>query len=362
MIEYLRSHPVALWLLVGAVVLGIGATVVGISISGNRGDALPDAGAGSSPSVSPTFEPEPVETATPSPQACPEATTVVSTAEALAGALASAAPGDVIALTPGVYTGEFVATTSGTPGNLITLCGTQDSVLDGDGLDGGYVMHLDHASYWHLVGFAVTNGQKGVMADATTGSIIEGLTVTSIGDEGIHLRGGSTDNVVRGNTVSHTGLRKEKFGEGIYIGTAESNWCDITACEPDRSDRNVIEGNTIFATSAESVDIKEGTTGGVVRGNSFEGSSITGGDSWVDVKGNGWLIDANSGQNSPMDGFQTHEILDGWGTQNVFSNNFAAVNGPGFGFSLTPERDNVVACSNTASNAGEGLTNVSCSP
>lgn len=73
----------------------------------------------------------------------------------------------------------------------------------------------------------------------------------------------------------------------------------------------------------------------MVRGNNLDGSSLTGDpDSWVDVKGNGWLIEENSGANSTQDGFQTHEILDGWGTDNVFRN--------------------------TASGAAEGLSNVDC--
>jgi hypothetical protein len=309
-----------------------------------------------------TEEPSPVPTAGAPVDGCPDGT-VVSTADDLHAALASAGPGDVIQLAPGTYVGEFAMTTSGTAAEPITLCGNAESVLDGDGPNGGYVVHLDHASYWRLVGFTVTNGQKGVMADGTVGSVIQGLTVTSIGDEAIHLRNFSTDNLVTGNTVDTTGLRREKFGEGIYIGTAESNWCDITACEPDRSDRNVVEQNTIRNVTAEAVDIKEGTTGGTVRGNSFDGSGMTedGADSWVDVKGNEWLIEGNSGTNSLLDGFQTHEILDGWGTRNVFRGNSAAVNGPGFGFSLTPARDNVVSCDNTASGAGEGLSNVSCS-
>src|SRR5699024_11419784 len=46
-------------------------------------------------------------------------------------------------------------------------------------------------------------------------------------------------------------------------------------------------------------------------------------DSWVDVKGNDWLIEGNTGTASPVDGFQTHEILDGWGTGNVFRGNTA---------------------------------------
>ena len=61
-----------------------------------------------------------------------------------------------------------------------------------------------------------------------------------------------------------------------------------------------------------------------------------------------------------MDGFQTHEIVDGWGTGNVFRNNTAEVNGPGFGYSLTPVRGNVVECSNSASQAGKGVSNEPC--
>jgi hypothetical protein len=54
-------------------------------------------------------------------------------------------------------------------------------------------------------------------------------------------------------------------------------------------------------------------------------------------------------------------VVDGWGTGNVFRGNTAKVDGPGFGFALTPARANRVACDNTSSGAGEGLSNVTCS-
>lgn len=294
---------------------------------------------------------------------CPTATVDVTDADELTDALQAARPGDVILVADGFYEGGFVARASGTAAEPIVLCGTRDAVLDGDGVRGDYVLHLDGARFWHVSGMTLTNGQKGLVSDGTTGSVISGLHVTEIGDEAIHLRDFSTDNLVIDNTIDGTGLRREKFGEGIYIGTAESNWCDISGCEPDRSDRNQVIGNTISGTTAEAIDIKEGTSDGLVRGNTFDGSAMTedGADSWVDIKGNDWLIEGNTGTNSLLDGFQTHEILDGWGTRNVFRGNTANVNGPGFGFSLTPARDNVVACDNQASAAGEGLTNVTCS-
>lgn len=292
---------------------------------------------------------------------CSSGNVEVADADELLAALAGAKPGDVIVMAPGTYVGEFVATVSGTADDPITLCGPVEAVLSGGDWKGDYVFHLDGAKYWHLKGFAVTNGQKGVMADGTVGSVIEGLTVFHIGDEAIHLRKHSTDNLIIGNDISDTGLRREKFGEGVYIGSAESNWATITDGQPDNSDRNIIDGNHIHGTTSESIDIKEGTTGGIVRNNTFDGSAIVGADSWVDVKGSDWVIENNTGVNSPLDGFQTHEIGNGgWGTRNVFRGNTATVNGPGFGFSLTPERDNVVACDNQVSAAGEGYSNVPC--
>jgi hypothetical protein len=314
----------------------------------------------------PTASPADAGVATPGQHlagGCPAATVDVTDADELTEALEVARPGDVIVVADGFYEGGFVARASGTADDPIVLCGSRDAVLDGDGIRGDYVLHLDGARYWQVSGLTLQNGQKGLVADGTTGSVISGLHVTEIGDEAIHLRDFSTDNLVSGNVIDTTGLRRAKYGEGIYIGTAESNWCDISGCEPDRSDRNQLIGNWITGTTAEAIDIKEGTSDGVVRGNTFDGSEMTddGADSWVDIKGNDWLIEGNVGTNSLLDGFQTHEILDGWGTRNVFRGNAANVNGPGFGFSLTPVRDNVVTCDNTASAAGEGLSNVTCS-
>ena len=298
----------------------------------------------------------------PTAAACPKPTASVGTAEEIVNALADAQPGDVIVMADCTYSGEFRAAVSGTAEEPIYLCGGSGAVLDGGSFTGGYVLHLDGAQYWRLLGFTVQNGQKGVVADGTVGSVIQGLTIHSTGDEALHLRRYSTDNTVTGNTIYDTGHRREKFGEGIYIGTAKSNWCDITDCQPDRSDRNLVEGNVVHDVTAEAVDIKEGTTGGILRGNSFDGAGLTkdGGDSWVDVKGNNWIIEDNTGVNSSMDGFQVHQILDGWGKGNRFRDNTATVNGPGVGFSLTPVQDNVVECSNTVSAAKEGYSNVTC--
>ncbi|MCB2413293.1 right-handed parallel beta-helix repeat-containing protein [Demequina sp. TTPB684] len=339
-------------LALGAAVLaavGIAAVVVMLMPDREDPDALPSlTRQPATPSEAPVGE-------------CPAATVTVESAIQLHEALDGAEPGDVIVLEPGTYQGEFVATTDGTESDPVVLCGPREAELVGPGPDDAYGLHLDGADYWRVSGFTVRDSQKGVMVDNGHHNVIEGLDVHSIGDEAIHLRSFSSDNVVRGNEVHDTGLRKPKYGEGIYVGTAESNWCDISGCEPDNSDRNLIEANTIYDVSAEAVDIKEGTSDGILRDNDFDGAGASDEvDSWVDVKGNDWLIEGNRGVNAPLDGFQTHEILDGWGTGNMFRGNVATVDADGYGFSLTPERDNSVSCDNEVSGAGEGFSNAQC--
>lgn len=354
---------VAIAVVLGALLLGgVGGALIATAIGAGGDGRL--VGASAPPAIPPVEDAATAPATPPPPQPasadCPDPTIVAGDADELRAALESAGPGVVIGLEPGVYEGTFAATVSGSAEQPITLCGPTEAILDGGDVGDGYVLHLDRVANWVVRGFTIRNGEKGLMADGTVGSRIEGLTVTGIGHEAIHLRRASTDNLVIGNTISDTGNTREKFGEGVYVGTAESNWCEISDCEPDRSDRNVIEGNTIFDTTAEAVDVKEGTSDGVVRGNSFDGSSLAGADSWVDVKGNDWLIEGNVGLRSPQDGFQTHEIVDGWGTRNVFRANVATVDGPGFGYSLTPVLDNVVRCDNTAVGAGEGLSTAPC--
>ena len=299
--------------------------------------------------------------AAPAPVGCDGGGTDVATAHQLTAALGAAKPGDLIRLAAGDYAGHFTLASAGTAGAPITLCGPRTAVLDG-GDENGYTLHLDHADHARVAGLTVRGGQKGVMVDASSHVVVDGITVSEVGEEAVHLRRGSSDNVVRGPVIRATGLRTKKFGEGIYVGSAKSNWCTYSECLPDRSDRNVLEGNDIAETTAESVDIKEGTTGGTVRGNTFSGAGMSAADAWVNVKGNEWQIVGNVGADAPEDGFQTHRILDGWGARNTFVDNRATVNGPGYGINITKdEDDNHVACSNTAVAAGKGLSTITCS-
>jgi hypothetical protein len=290
-------------------------------------------------------------------------TVAVATARELQRALDKAAKGQRIRLADGVYQGEFVVRGSGTASQRIALCGSRRAVLRGDTVKEGYVLHLDGADHWTISGFSVTNGEKGVMADRATHNVVQDLAVHHIGHEGIHLRTFSSDNLVRDNLVHHTGLRKAKYGEGVYVGSAHSNWCEHSGCKPDRSDRNRILGNQIGPNvTAEGVDLKEGTSSGLVSGNTFLGRHLTGADSWVDIKGNAWKVQANRGSLSPEDGFQVHVEAPGWGRANHIAGNTGDL-GPGGEYGVRVDNDasgTVVGCDNRIGGAGKGLSNIPC--
>jgi len=293
---------------------------------------------------------------------CPGGRTITSGTQ-LQAALKAAAPGDVLLLAPGTYAGHFVATASGTATAPITLCGSRDAIIDGGSIKTGYGFHLDGALWWRLVGFTVQGGQKGVVTDHADHDLISGLFVHGVGDEGIHLRSFSSDDVVEDVVVRDTGLLHARFGEGIYVGSARANWCQYSGCGPDTSDRDVIRGSDIAQTTAENIDIKEGTTGGTIEGNRLSGAGMVpaAATAWVNVKGNEWTVTGNVGQQSVRDGFQVHEILSGWGERNVFGGNTAAVDGPGYGFYVQhASLATRLGCDNAASGAGSGLSNIRC--
>jgi hypothetical protein len=287
----------------------------------------------------------------------------VSSAAQLSHTLYAAHPGETIVMDPGVYDGNFLATRSGTAAAPITLCGSRSAVLDGQSIQNGYVLHLDGASYWRVEGFTVEGGQKGVVTDGVTHDLIYGLYVHGTGDEAIHLRKFSSYNTVSHNVIRDTGLLVQFFGEGIYVGSANKNWCKYSNCQPDRSNYNLIIDNNIADTTAENIDIKEGTTGGVISGNTFNGTGMvsSAATSWVNVKGNDWTIEDNTGTYSIGNGFSVHQVYPGWGLDNVFRDNKTKVSGPGYGIYVQSHHlGTVVECNNVAYGAGGGLSNISC--
>ena len=312
----------------------------------------------------------------PAPVVVPVRVVNVSTAAQLKTALANAKPGDDIVMADGIYKGRFVieANAGGTSANPITLRGSRNAMLDGESTNTGYVLHLQ-ASYWIIKGFTMTNGLKGIMIDGSRHSLIDGVKIFSIGEEAVHFRKFSSQNTIQHSEISDAGLKTPDFGEGVYIGSAKSNWATYTNGDPDRCDSNSVLNNRIGPNvTAECIDVKEGTKGGIIRGNDFDAAGITGansGDSWMDVKGNNYLIENNAGTNPGgvifKDGYQVHVAVSGWGNNNEFKNNQCAVNATGYGFNIQLSGSNGVSSgnkvfnNNTVTGAAAGIANIALS-
>ncbi len=319
------------------------------------------AGDGAAPQpVAPTAAPR-----EPAPPPAPQGPVTVFTTAELERALEAAAPGTVITLAPGRYQRErgrrFVAAADGTRTAPITLRGPRSAVLSSDGPGGDYGLHVT-GDHWRVEGLTVADASKGIVLDQSVGTHLVGVEVRDIGDEGVHFRWCSSDGVLRDSYVHDTGLDSPQFGEGVYVGSANSNW-DRYACTDgrDNSERVLIEGTTFEDTSAEGADLKEGTESGTLRGNTFINTGYSGqnsADSAVDVKGNGWLVEDNvvrGASGAFLDAFQTHDVYDGYGTGNTFRRNTVEGAVPGSGIGLYPAADNVVTCDNRAPGAALGL-------
>jgi hypothetical protein len=319
----------------------------------------------------------------------------VTTAEQLKAALAGAEPGDTIALAPGTYRGSFVTTRAGTATAPITLTGPSTAVLINDGpsgeppscpaptagWDSGYGLWLFDAPYWNLEGFSVTESKKGIVLDASHHVTIDGVQVSRTDEEAVHFRRSSADGVLKNSTITDTGLVQKGYGEGVYLGSANSNWaCHGNTGGADRSDRVRVLNNRIGpGVAAEPIDVKEGTHHGLISGNTFDGRGISGensADSWIDVKGIGYLVENNTGTfTAPgvfANGYETHNpsttpsFANGCG--NVWRGNRSDLGGVGeYAIKITSTskcsaNPNVVHASNTVTRATKGLTNVPVTP
>ena len=317
----------------------------------------------SAPSAVVSFTTAPAAATSPYRYAnCPTATQTVSTRSELVIALAAAAPGSVIRLNPGTYSGRYTITTSGTASAPIWVCGPRTAVLDGGGPDLGNGVRIENASNVVLAGMTVRSTSKGITVVSSRAITVADTRVENIGEEAIHLRNNTTDSTVIANSINNTGLVTEMYGEGVYIGSAEINWCANTSCEPDRSDRNTVVLNDISQTTAEAIEAKEGAANGLISGNSIDGTGMTDhSDSLIAVQTNGWVVSKNSGVDAPLDGIQVWEFAGGWGKSNIlYANHFdRAV--PGFAVRLPyNELGNVVGCDNTIGTPSWGVSNKPC--
>jgi hypothetical protein len=290
----------------------------------------------------------------------------VASATELNAALMNAQPGDVIVLADGVYAGRFQATVAGTATARITICGTRAAILDGGSVSSSGPGFLLQSHHWTLAGFTVTNAQVGIAGRGASQNVIRDIAVHHVGQAGIHLREFSSDNLIERVAIQDTGLYKPEYGEGVYLGTTSSQWCERTNCQPDASDLNVVSNSVIGPNvTAQHIDIKEGTQAGVISGNVLDGRGQTTANhtnSAIMVTGSGYAIVGNAIQNAINHGVQIemHEYANSGNNNVIHGNVVTAVPGYGFYVKDWETTGNMVGCDNTVTNAGQGFANVPC--
>lgn len=178
---------------------------------------------------------------------------------------------------------------------------------------------------------------KGIMLDTARFNTLDNLSVHHIDQEAVHFRKSSTDNTIKNSQISYTGLTNPGVGEGVYIGSSVSNWATVMGSQtPDLSHRNKVLNNRFGpGVSAEAIDIKEGSESGIIDGNTFDGTGMSGdnyADSWIDVKGAKYTIKNNKGVKSLKDGIQVHKVANSVansGCDNVITANTCSQLGSG---------------------------------
>jgi hypothetical protein len=243
-------------------------------------------------------------------------------------------------------------------------------VLNGGSISSASGIFLNGASHWILAGFTVTNSLGGVAGNGANDNKIISLEIRDVGEVGIHLREFSKRNLIRDNLIHRTGKYVAQYGEGVYIGTTESQWCVKTNCQPDRSDSNQVVRNVISATTADGIQMMAGTTGGLIRGNTIDGGGMVrisaAPAQWVLVMGNKVLVDSNTAANALTHGMKVHRsaTATAWGDNDVFRANKLDLGTSGYGIYLDspPANGMIVKCNNSATHAGSGLSNVPCTP
>jgi hypothetical protein len=166
----------------------------------------------------------------------------------------------------------------------------------------------------------ITDSSKGIVLDGSSHTVLDGVAVSNIGDEGVHFRANSSDNTLRNSSIHDTGKSQPGYGEGLYFGSAQSNWSkygENGGTGEDRSNNNRAIGN--------------------------HGSYPSG---------------------TLADDYQTHQILAPYGCGNVWQNNVSDLGGVGaYAINVTNQskrgtNPNVVYSSNSVTGATAGLTNI----
>lgn len=180
-------------------------------------------------------------------------------------ALGLLAPGGTVQFTEGVYEPLTISNISGAAGAPIRLTASgRVEFRDTDYRSGAGIL-VENAAHIEITGMNVRQALWGIYVDNSQNIKISKNDVSDIGQEGIRVKGGSSQIRIEENSISLTGRRSDNGpanGEGIYIGTGSPGGVDLVTDV-------LILNNEISQTTDEAIDIKSPSTDIVISGNSI---------------------------------------------------------------------------------------------
>jgi len=269
----------------------------------------------------------------------------VSNAAELQAALRNAEPNQAIVVAAGDYLGEvsaagaatgsgnenahFFSDRSGTAETPIFIRPEDATVtLMGNDLTANNVLLLQ-GDYWRIIDIDFSGAQNGVVLDGANNVLIDSSRISSVGERGLILQNGASNNQMRTGAIDDTGLAPqardgitEVYGEAIVVGVGAES-------ADNNAFRNISFGRNI---ANEAIDLKASAINTAIQYNVFsvdntqatavaERSIVASTGGALDLSYN--LFDYNNiaGGNSNVEQFVWVNTADGTGVemyQNLF--------------------------------------------
>ena len=200
--------------------------------------------------------------------------TEVTPSSDLGAAIVALKPGDELVLRGGTYSfnSSFAFTAVGTPTQPITIGGkTGETAIILMTTDANNVMEVIGSRYLVLRNLKITGGSHGIRLMSSSFVTLEDNEIYETGDVGLSANSGGTYDglVIRHNHIHHT----NGTGEGMYLGCS-SDGCRVT--------NSIVELNFVHHTNrstveqGDGIELKEGSSGNVIRNNVIHDTNYPG--------------------------------------------------------------------------------------
>lgn len=168
-------------------------------------------------------------------------------------AMQNAVAGDILYFT-GTHTGNMKTFAHGTASAPIIVRGISATIQTSSQTT-GYGVEVLH-NYWRFDDFTINNAKKGFYCFNADHGVVTRVDVTNVGQEAFKFRRYSNFWEVVECSADGTGKDGNDYGEGFYVGDAQSNWASSTT--PDTSGNIVFRDCHTKNTTNDGFDVKEG--------------------------------------------------------------------------------------------------------